>query len=65
MAKIKVYGKDYKVTATFPFQQVGMYAKQVETEDGYKVAVRPRGGSVWRWWIAEDKIRPSSKCRGM
>jgi hypothetical protein len=63
MAKIKVEGKEYKVTDNLGFQHSsGCYAKAVETEQGERIAVK-RGG-VWVWWMAKDRIQPGGPAVG-
>ena len=58
MAKITVEGGDYRVIESLGYQHsAGVYAKQVQTEDGPRMAVKHRGGR-WRWWTTLDRVSP-------
>ncbi len=59
MAKIKVEGREYKVTENLGYQG-GFYAKTVKTETGERVAVK-RGG-VWTWWTVQDRLQHVCQC---
>lgn len=56
---IEVDGANYKVLDNLGYQHsAGVYAKEVETESGARIAVRPRHGVSWRWWGAGDRVAP-------
>ena len=40
-----------------------MPARVVQTPEGERVAVKT--GGAWRWWTAQDRIRPRGKIIGM
>ena len=63
MSVIDVDGEKYRVVETLPYQQAGMPAKFVQTQEGERVAVK-RGGK-WTWWTSKDRVQASSKCVGM
>ena len=57
---IAVEGKRYKVLDNMGFQHSrGVWAKEVETENGPRIAIRgSRIGAEWEW--AKPEIRPAS-----
>lgn len=58
MAWIEIDGQRYRVEESLGFQHsMGVYAKRVRTEDGFKMAVKHPGG-LWRFWTTEDRTRP-------
>jgi hypothetical protein len=55
---IEVEGARYKVLDSLGWQaSAGVFAKEVETPDGPRVAVRSRRG-LWRWWTARERVQP-------
>ncbi len=57
MAKIEVDGRKYTVTDSLGFvHSVGMYVKEVQTEDGFKMVVKDAGR--WRFWTAQERVKP-------
>ena len=65
MAKIEVHGEQCQVTENLGFQPgAGVYAKQVQTKNGQRIAVKPPGGKIWRFWTARDRVAPLKEYRG-
>ena len=65
MAQIKIDGVPYAVLDNLGFQHsVGVYAKEVQTPEGPKMAVRSPGSNNWRFWIPTDRLRPGSVVTG-
>lgn len=57
MASIKIDGTRYRVCDSLGYlHDVGSYVKEVETENGPKMAVKQ--GGRWRFWTAIDRIAP-------
>ena len=61
MAKISVKGVTYLVTDELGFQG-GYKAKEVQTPDGLKIAVKQ--GRGWRFWTVSDRLQSSSRYMG-
>jgi len=65
MAKISVGGKQYEVLDNLGFQHsAGVYAKEVSTPDGTRMAVRDHGQKTWRFWGMQDMLRPGGVVTG-
>lgn len=63
MAQIIVEGKEYKVTENLGWQaSAGMYAKQVQTENGRRMAVKSPGGA---WAFHKVFVGPPTRYQGM
>ena len=65
MSSIEIDGEKYNVEENLGFQpSAGVYAKQVRTKEGPRIAVKPRGGKIWRFWTVRDRVAPLKGYRG-
>ena len=55
---IEIEGQKYRVTGNIGYvSSAGFYAKEVDTPDGLRVAIRYPGRKKWGWWMPKDKLQ--------
>ena len=60
-SEIEIEGVRYLVHDNLGFQHsAGVFAKEVHTIGGPRIAVRDPGGSAWRFWTAKDRLQPGA-----
>jgi hypothetical protein len=62
-AKIQIDGEQYEVLDSLGWQpSAGVYAKEVKTNEGPRIAVKKDG--VWRWWTSSDRQQAPGRYAG-